>query len=228
MHINKKYWPHLASKLTIYRCLSFVIGIILAPSSAWAHGVNTTKGGFLQGLVHPISGPDHVVAMVAVGLWGAVLGPPALWVLPVAFPMVMAFGGLLGFLGIQIPGIEIGIALSAIVMGIMVAIECRPALWISAVIVSIFAIFHGYAHGLELPAGRNALQFSLGFVIATGLLHLIGILLGEARRRPRGIAVVKIVGGAIAITGIYLLIRPLHDEIVFHGHFGLAACFILP
>lgn len=110
-------------------------------------------------------------------------------------------------MGIQIPGIEIGIALSAIVMGIMVAIECRPALWISAVIVSLFAIFHGYAHGSELPAGRNALQFSLGFVIATGLLHLIGILLGEARRRPRGIAVVKIVGGAIAITGIYFLIR---------------------
>jgi urease accessory protein len=207
LHIKNKHLLHLASRLICYRCFYLVIGIVLAPSSAWAHGVNTIKGGILEGLVHPISGPDHVVAMVAVGLWGAVLGPPALWVLPVAFPMVMAFGGLLGFLGIQIPGVEIGIALSAIVMGIMVAIECKPALWISAVIVSIFAIFHGYAHGSELPTGSNALQFSMGFVITTGILHLIGILLGEARRKPRGIAVVKISGGSIALTGIYFLIR---------------------
>ena len=102
--------------------------MVLAPSSAWAQCLNTTKGKFLEGLVHPISSSDHVVAMMAVGLWRDVLGPPALWVLPVAFPMVVAFGVVLSFLGIQIPCVEIGIALSAIVMGIMMAIECKPAL----------------------------------------------------------------------------------------------------
>lgn len=194
-------------KLGAHQVFLMLIGIMTAPTSAWSHGINTTKGGFVEGFVHPILGADHVVAMVAVGLWGAVLGPPALWVLPVAFPIVMAFGGLLAFLGIQIPGIEIGIALSAIVMGIMVAIECKPALWIAAIIVSIFAIFHGCAHGSELPNGSNAVQFSMGFVVATGCLHLIGILLGETRRSPRGIAMAKLIGGSIAIAGLYFLIR---------------------
>jgi len=205
--LEKKLSPSIGSRRLIYRCFCVVIGIILAPCSAWAHGVSTTSGGFLEGFLHPISGADHVVAMVAVGLWGAVLGPPALWVLPIAFPMVMAFGGLLGFLGIHIPGIEIGIALSAIVMGLMVAADCKPALWIAAVIVSIFAIFHGYAHGSELPIGSNALQFSMGFVVGTGCLHLIGIFLGEAKKFPQASALVKLTGGGIAITGLYFLIR---------------------
>jgi hypothetical protein len=124
--------------------------------------------------------------MVALGLWGAVLGPPALWVLPVAFPMVMACGVLVGLLGVPLPGVEIGIAASGLVIGLMVLFVLRPPLGVAALLVATFALFHGYAHGAELPPGGNALLYSLAFVIATGLLHLLGILLGEVRRWPGG------------------------------------------
>lgn len=163
----------------------------------------------MAGFLHPITGLDHVVAMVAVGLWGAVLAPPALWVLPVAFPLVMAFGGLLGMLGVPIPGVEIGIAVSGLVMGLMVLFELRPPLWLAALIVASFAVFHGHAHGAELPAGSNALLFSLAFVIATGLLHLAGILLGETRRWPGGRSFVRGAGGGIALAGLFFLERAL-------------------
>ena len=131
--------------------------------------------GFLSGLKHPVSGLDHVLAMVAVGLWGAQLGAPAVWLLPVAFPMVMAFGGMLGLMGVPLPGIEYGIAASAILLGIAVMFELRPPLAIAAIVVGIFAIFHGHAHGTELPPGQSGLLYSMGFVIATGCLHGVGI-----------------------------------------------------
>ena len=106
--------------------------------------------------------------MIAVGLWGAQLGPPALWLLPVTFPMVMAVGGFLGLLGVALPGVEIGIALSALLLGLMVAIEGKPPLVVAAALVGVFAIFHGHAHGTELPAGQSGLAYSIGFVVATG------------------------------------------------------------
>ena len=118
--------------------------------------------------------------MVAVGLWGAVLGPPALWLLPVAFPLVMAFGGVLGIAAVPLPRVEIGIAVSAMVLGLMVAFAVRAPLGLAVAVVAAFAIFHGHAHGAELPPGADAIAFSAGFVIATGLLHLCGIGLGYA------------------------------------------------
>ena len=108
-------------------------------------------GGFVGGLAHPVFGPDHVVAMVAVGLWGAFLGPPAIYLLPVIFPLVMAAGGVLGILGVPLPGTEIGIAMSAIMLGVLVATAARPPLWIAAVIVGAFAIFHGHAMAASFP-----------------------------------------------------------------------------
>ena len=130
--------------------------------------------------------------MLAVGLWGAFLGLPAIWILPVVFPLVMALGGVLGILGVPLPGIEIGIAVSAVVLGLMVALAAKPHIAVAAILVGAFAIFHGHAHGTELPDGANALAYALGFVIATGLLHLAGIALrharatsGRARRGPR-------------------------------------------
>jgi urease accessory protein len=145
--------------------------------------------------------------MVAVGLWGAVLGPPAIWVLPVAFPLVMAFGGLMGLLGFPVPGVEIGIALSAIVLGALVLTETRPPLWLAALVVAVFAIFHGHAHGRELPEGASALLYSLGFVMATGLLHAVGILLGVAHRWEAGRRFVRTAGGGVALAGIFFLWR---------------------
>src|SRR5256885_13340619 len=132
-------------------------------SPALAHSDEGT-GGFIAGLAHPIFGLDHVVAMLAVGLWGAFLGAPAIWLLPIVFPLVMASGGVLGIIGVPLPAVEVGIAASAIILGLMVALAARPPLWAAAALVGGFAIFHGYAHGRELPDGANALAYSAGFV----------------------------------------------------------------
>jgi urease accessory protein len=180
--------------------------LALATSPALAHTGSVT-GGFVGGLAHPFFGPDHLGAMVAVGLWGAFLGPPAMFILPVVFPLVMAFGGVLAIAGMPLPGVEIGIAVSAAVLGMMVALAARPPLWIAAILVGAFAIFHGHAHGAELPVGADALAFSAGFVMATGLLHLAGIAFGLLARWPAGRIAVRGAGGVIAVAGLLFLGR---------------------
>jgi urease accessory protein len=177
----------------------------LLSATAHAHTETGAVGGMVSGFLHPLTGLDHIVAMVAVGLWGAYLGSPAIWLLPVVFPMVMAFGGALGILGVPIPAVETGIALSAIVLGAMVALAAKPKLWIAAVIVGVFAIFHGHAHGTELPKSANALTYAIGFVVATGLLHLSGIALGFLVRWPWGRITVRTAGLAIACIGMAFL-----------------------
>jgi urease accessory protein len=184
---------------------AILLTLLAAP--AFAHVGEGLAGGFVGGFEHPLFGPDHVVAMVAVGLWGAFLGAPAIWLLPVVFPLVMAFGGALGILGVPVPGIETGIAVSAIVLGLMVALAARPPLWIAAVLVGAFAIFHGHAHGVELPPGADAVAYSLGFVVATGMLHLCGIAFGLLTRWPAGRIAVRAAGGAIALAGAVFLSR---------------------
>jgi urease accessory protein len=180
--------------------------LLLTASMAYAHAdAASLQGGFSSGFMHPLSGLDHVVAMVAVGLWGVFLGRPAIWVLPIVFPLVMAFGGALGVAGIAIPYIETGIALSGLVLGLAVLFAFRPPLWIAAVIVGAFAIFHGHAHGTELPNAANPLVYSIGFVIATGLLHLAGILFGELNRWSWGNIAVRAGGAAIALVGLGFL-----------------------
>ncbi len=168
---------------------------------ALAHTGEGLAGGLLSGILHPILGWDHVVAMVAVGLWGAVLGAPAMWVLPVVFPLVMAFGGALGVIGIPIPAIETGIALSGVVLGLLVAFFVKAPLWVAAVIVGAFAIFHGHAHGTELPEAANPLAYGVGFVVGTGLLHAIGIGLGLFTGHAAGRMVVRAAGVVIAAVG---------------------------
>ena len=186
------------------RRLPIVFVALLLATPAFAH-TGEGSGGFLAGLAHPVFGPDHVVAMIAVGLWGAFLGAPAIFLLPIVFPVVMAFGGVLGMLGAPLPAVETGIASSAIVLGVMVALAARPPLWIAAVLVGAFAIFHGYAHGRELPDGANAVAYSAGFVIATGLLHLTGIAFGLLTRWPAGRLAVRGAGGVIALVGLAYL-----------------------
>ncbi len=178
--------------------------LVIAPV-AGAHEGGGVAGGFYSGFVHPMLGWDHVAAMVAVGLWGAFLGNPAIWVLPIVFPMVMAVGGALGVAGVPLPAVETGIATSAVVLGLMVALAARPPLWVAALIVAVFAIFHGYAHGAELPEAANPLAYSLGFVIATGLLHLSGIAFGLLARWPAGRLAVRTGGGLIALAGVGFL-----------------------
>jgi urease accessory protein len=173
--------------------------------SAFAHPVKGQAIGFLTGFLHPISGLDHVLAMVAVGLWGAQLGAPAIWLLPVAFPIVMAFGGMLGLMGVPLPGTEIGIAASAIMLGALVMFEIRPPLVVAGLVVSFFAIFHGHAHGSELPPGQNALLFSIGFVIATGCLHGVGISIGLIHKWPWGQRALRMAGGGVAAAGLFFM-----------------------
>jgi len=177
--------------------------------SVQAHEGDGMVGGFGAGFLHPLLGLDHVVAMVAVGLWGAFLGMPALWLLPVVFPMVMAVGGALGVAGVPLPHVETGIALSAIALGGVVAFAVRPPIWVAAVLVGVFAIFHGHAHGTELPSAANPIAYSLGFVIATGLLHLSGIAFGFLTHWRQGMVVVRGLGAVIAAIGFGFLFHLL-------------------
>ena len=187
--------------------LLVVLVLILLPESASAHVRGGDAVGFVTGLLHPVSGLDHVLAMIAVGLWGAQLGQPAVWLLPVTFPMVMALGGMLGLMGIPLPGIEIGIAASAIILGIAVLKEMRPPLAVAAVVVALFAIFHGHAHGTELPDGENGLLYSMGFVVATGSLHATGVCMGLVHRWSWGQRVLRLAGGCVAIAGLLFMWR---------------------
>lgn len=186
-------------------CLAVLVLLSLGLDPALAHETHGHGGGFVAGFTHPILGWDHVAAMVAVGLWGAFLGAPAIWTLPVVFPMVMALGAVLGILGVPIPAIETGIALSAVVLGLMIALVVRPPLWVAAVIVGAFAVFHGYAHGTELPATVNAFAYAVGFVISTGILHMIGIGFGLAVKWPAGRMAVRGAGGLISLAGVAFL-----------------------
>ena len=185
-----------------------VIGCLWA-EPAFAHVGQGEAAGLLAGLAHPISGLDHVLAMVAVGLWGAQLGSPAIWLLPVAFPMVMALGGVLGLVGVPIPGVEYGIAASAILLGAAVMFAMRPPLAAAAALVAFFAVFHGPAHGTELPPGQSAMLYSMGFVVATGCLHAMGIGVGEARRWTWGNGLLRAAGTAVAVGGIFFMWRAL-------------------
>ncbi|GAA0412658.1 HupE/UreJ family protein [Cocleimonas flava] len=187
------------------KCLLLIAGIF-SSSLVFAHSdAGSIGGGFMSGFLHPMLGLDHVVAMVAVGLWGVFLGRPAIWILPVVFPLVMAFGGALGVVGVPIPYIETGIALSGLVLGLAVAFAVRPPIWVAAVLVGAFAIFHGHAHGTELPNAANPLIYSIGFVIGTGLLHLAGIAFGELTRWSWGKYVVRSGGVVIALVGLGFL-----------------------
>ncbi|WP_432719567.1 HupE/UreJ family protein [Jeongeupia wiesaeckerbachi] len=191
-----------------YQTLRTLLLLLLMglPAAAMAHvGLGDLSGGFRTGFLHPVSGLDHVIAMVAVGIWGAQLGRPAIWMLPVTFPLVMTVGGVMGVLGLSLPGVEVGIALSALVLGAMIAFALRPPLWLAGVIVALFAICHGYAHGAELPESANPLTFAVGFVLATGLLHACGIALGVLYQWRAGRYALRFGGTAIALGGVYFL-----------------------
>ena len=189
------------------RWLVLLLAALLWPAPAWAHVESGRAAGLLAGLQHPISGFDHVLAMVAVGLWGAQLGPPALWLLPVTFPMVMALGGMLGLIGLPLPGVEAGIALSAVLLGLAVLSEWRPPMWAAGVLVGFFAVFHGHAHGTELPAGASGVLYSMGFVMATGTLHATGIGIGLIHRWGWGRRALRAAGAMVAAAGLFFLWR---------------------
>jgi urease accessory protein len=175
-------------------------------TAALAHVGDHSHMSFTEGLLHPFTGLDHVLAMVAVGLWASQLGGRAPWLLPLTFPAVMALGAVLGMSGVALPGVEIGIAGSVMVLGAVVALALRPSLAISIPLIGAFALLHGYSHGVELPAGASALSYGAGFIAATLVLHAVGIATGLiAGRLPVRFAV-RTAGGAIAVLGVVLLV----------------------
>ena len=188
-----------------FRIVPVAIAACMLTHPAFAHDQVGVAGGLVSGLLHPVTGIDHLIAMVAVGIWGAQLGAPAIWVLPVTFPLVMAVGGVLGVLRIPLPMPEVVIAVSALVLGIAVATRLRLPFAAAAAVVAVFAIFHGHAHGAELPGSANPLAYGVGFVTATGLLHLCGILIGTLTRWPVGERVIQGLGAGIAGLGCYFL-----------------------
>ena len=191
--------------LRIPQALTTAIVSIALTQPALAHEQAGVAGGFVSGLLHPITGIDHLIAMVAVGIWGAQLGAPAIWILPITFPLVMAVGGVLGVLHVPLPMPELMIAVSAVILGVAVAARLRLPFAAAAVVVAIFAIFHGHAHGAELPRAANALAYGVGFVTATGLLHLCGIAIGTLTRWPAGERIIQGLGAGIAGIGCYFL-----------------------
>jgi urease accessory protein len=184
-----------------------LFALLAMADTAFAHEQQGVPAGLASGFLHPLTGLDHLAAMVAVGLWGAQLGAPAIWILPITFPLVMAVGGVLGVLDIALPVPEIVIALSALVLGGAVAARLRLPFAIAAVVVGVFAIFHGHAHGAELPKSADPLAYGVGFVVATGLLHLCGITIGTLSRSPAGGRLIQGLGASIAVLGCYFLMR---------------------
>lgn len=185
--------------------LTMVVASVSAP--AIAHSGTGLAGGFFSGFAHPLSGGDHMLAMIAVGLWGAFLGRPLVYLLPITFPMMMVVGAAAGMFALPAPPIEIGIAASVIVLGSCIAGAYKAPLPWAISIVAMFALFHGYAHGRELPSAADPIGYSTGFVLATGLLHVTGIAIGLLAQHRRGAVVIRSSGAAITAAGAFLLVQ---------------------
>jgi urease accessory protein len=186
-----------------------LVTVILTSAStvrAWAHSIQGSTTGFAGGFEHPLTGPDHFLAMFAVGVWGAQMGGRSVWMLPVLFPLVMTMGGIAGMSGLVLPHVETGIALSVLVLGLAITLAWHPHEWVPLLLIAVFAICHGYAHGVELPSAADPTAFAGGFVIATGLIHIFGIAVGLALSKPVKGRLARGIGAVIAAGGVYYLV----------------------
>lgn len=177
--------------------------LLLTGGGAQAHILPNDVHGFGSGFAHPLHGLDHILAMVAVGLWAGQLGGRARWLVPASFVFVMAIGGALAMAGLRVPYTEEGILLSVLVMGILIAVAARFPLPASMAIVGIFAFFHGHSHGMEMPANAVGYAYGAGFILATAVLQAVGIGLAYAVHNVK-LPVVRWAGAAIAVAGICL------------------------
>ncbi len=182
--------------------------LLLAPLSAVAHeGSSLPYGSFIAGLAHPVLGVDHFLAMVSVGILSAQMGGRAIWTVPTTFVSVMAIGGLLGWLNVGLTSIELGISFSVLILGIAIAADRKLPILVAMGAVAIFAIFHGYAHGAEMPTVANAIRYALGFMTGTALLHVAGLVVGDiSQHYARGKILLRVAGAAIAGVGTWFLV----------------------
>lgn len=190
----------------LHRVLAAALFLPVMASAAEAHIIQGGAAGFQSGFSHPLTGADHFLAMFAVGLWGAQMGGRTVWTLPVAFPLIMVLGGVMGTAGIPLKGIETGIAISVLALGLAIACAWKPAEWVALLLIAVFAICHGYAHGSELPNAADPAAFSIGFVVATGLIHVLGVGVGLALHKPFEGRIARALGAVIALGGLYFLI----------------------
>lgn len=188
------------------RVFGIALAAALVAQAAHAHTESALGGGFVRGFLHPFNGGDHLLAMVAVGIWGAVLGAPLLWMLPVTFPMLMVVGAVAALAGVSLPSIEPGIAASVVVLGGAIAAFWRAPVPAAIAVVGFFGFLHGFAHGRELPEAASPAAYATGFVMASGLLHGAGIAIGTVRALPRGTLALRVLGGAVAAAGVWLLL----------------------
>lgn len=189
------------------RSISTIMGVLVfLPVAAFAHiGVGETSG-FVHGFSHPFVGLDHLLAMFTVGLWATQMGGRAVRAVPSACVGVMILGGVLGFAGVPVPFIEGGILASVLILGFLVAGALRFPVLYSALLVGLFALFHGHAHGSEMPAAVGAVAYTIGFVLATATLNLIGIALGKSLQQAHLQTVTRFAGAGVLLAGIYLVI----------------------
>lgn len=181
------------------------VSLLVIAGPALAHAGTGLPGGFIAGVEHPLSGPDHMLAMASVGLWGHFLGRPLIYLLPMVFPIMMAIGAGVGIAGVKLPPVELGIAVSVCVLGALILGAVRAPVPVACAVVGLFALFHGYAHGLELPSAADPIGYSLGFVGATGSLHVAGIAFGSLAQLPRGQTMLRGVGGVVLLIGLWFL-----------------------
>lgn len=185
------------------RALSLA-ALFALPAAAHAHTGEGATHGFLHGLEHPVFGMDHLLAMVAVGIWAAQVGGSARWLVPGTFLAVMGLGGALGMAGVALPMIEPGISASVLLLGLLVAFAVRLPLAASMALVGVFAVFHGHAHGAEMPVDASGVTYAAGFLLATAGLHVAGIAFGELVQRAATEKLVRAAGVAIAAAGAWL------------------------
>ncbi|CAN5480406.1 HupE/UreJ family protein [soil metagenome] len=192
------------------KSLMTTVGVVALLGFAQVAGAHPGNGlhihtGFESGAAHPLTGLDHILAMIAIGVCAAQMGGRAIWMLPVTFMSLLLAGGAFAFGGGHVPAVEQGIAASVLVLGLMVASGSKLGLPMTLGLVGLFAIFHGYAHGLEMQAGLGFTEYAIGFVAATAMLHLVGIGLGLTMRRTTGATLSRLAGASIAVCGAVML-----------------------
>jgi urease accessory protein len=193
------------SQPTTRRKLAAVVALLaLTPALAQAHPGHVGAHSFMGGFNHPLSGFDHILAMIAVGLWAAQLGGRAMYLVPAAFVSLMTLGGAMGMAGIHLPMVETGILVSILVLGLLIAAAVRLPTAAGMAIVGLFALFHGHSHGTELPAAATGVTYAIGFILATALLHACGIGLGLLAQKKLPAPAIRFAGAAIVLAGICL------------------------
>lgn len=178
--------------------------VLALAAPAQAHVFGAGGAGLFQGFEHPFSGLDHLLAMIAVGLWAAQIGGRAIFLLPIAFPLMMALGAAAGVLGMPLPGVEYGVAASVVALGLLIAFGAKPPLAVSAPLVGLFALLHGYAHGAELPEAASPFAYGAGFIVATIILHAIGVGAGLLLRGRAALLIPRLAGTGIAAAGLLI------------------------